>query len=345
MYKLNAPYGLLACLFLILSLAACSDPTPIVIPPDVTLIPPTRTREPAATLTPPVLATGDETTETSAPTLALTATETELPESEIIASSTDEEAEGAELAELRIDGAGIPMALVPAGAFIMGYDRGERDEAPVHTVTLADYYIDQYEVTNATFADFLNSVGNQIEFSAFWLEFNDPDVRLHENEGVWSPDPGFEQHPVIEMTWFGARAYCEWRGGRLPSEAEWEKAARGTEGNLFPWGNNAADCSMANFAACVRATVPVGSYPENVSPYGAYDMAGNVWEWVNDWWDPEYYTYTPLDNPTGPELADFKVRKGGGYDNNANHLRASFRYHNLPPLTFRTIGLRCAASP
>ena len=159
------------------------------------------------------------------------------------------------------------------------------------------------------------------------------------------PNGAFSDHPIIEMTWFGSRAYCEWRGGQLPTEAQWEKAARGTEGWTYPWGEAEPTCEIANLAGCVREPLPIGSHPENVSPYGAYDMAGNVWEWVNDWWDPEYYSYSPYENPTGPERGDFKVRRGGGYDNNADHLRTTFRYHNYPPLSFRTIGFRCAANP
>jgi formylglycine-generating enzyme required for sulfatase activity len=342
MSKSKGTARLLAGLFLCI-LSACSEPTPITIPPDVTLIPPTRTRVPIPSITPfgqSAESTLIPTDTEAAPSATLT-----LPAPPTEETTATLEALIDEHPEIRVDDAGISMVLVPEGEFIMGFDAGERDERPVHTVFLDTFYIDQFEVTNAAYADFLNEVGNQIEFSAFWLEFNDPDVRLHEVEGVWIADSGFETHPVIEMTWFGARAYCDWRDGRLPSEAEWEKAARGPEGSLFPWGNDTPTCEMANFATCVRRTVPVGSYPANVSIYGAFDMAGNVWEWVNDWWDPEYYTYTPLSNPTGPELEDFKVRRGGGYDNNADHLRATFRYHNLPPLTFKTIGLRCAASP
>ncbi len=321
-------------------LGACSQPStvePTATLPLETLILPSRTPTAFATLPDP-----ESSPTPSAPTATPIPTNTE-PATQ--ASATPSPAATLGPAPEIEDAFGVAMVLVPAGEFIMGYEGGERDEAPIHRAYLDSFYIDKYEVTNQQYAAFLNERGNQIEFSAFWVEFNDPDIRIHETEGVWTADPGWEQHPLIEMTWFGARAYCEWRGARLPSEAEWEKAARGPDGQIFPWGDESPTCEMANFAGCNHQTVPVGSYPANVSPYGAFDMAGNVWEWVNDWWDPEYYTYSNYENPIGPENGDFKVRRGGAYEESPAHLRSTYRYHNYPPLTYRTIGFRCAASP
>jgi formylglycine-generating enzyme required for sulfatase activity len=150
------------------------------------------------------------------------------------------------------DESGAWMVLVPAGEFIMGSKGLSKIEEPIHTVYLDDFYIDQYEVTFEQYARFLNEEGNQFEGLANWIEANDPDLRVHEVDGTWQVEAGFENYPMNEMTWYGARAFCVWRGGRLPTEAEWEKAARGTDGRLYPWGDE-ADCSKANFYGCKRA--------------------------------------------------------------------------------------------
>lgn len=241
-----------------------------------------------------------------------------------------------------VDQLGIPMVLVPAGSFIMGTEYRAGNERPAHSVTLDAYYIDQFEVTNAAFAQFLNAKGNQMEGLANWTEANDPDLHIHEVDGVWQVDPGYENYPMNEVTWYGARAFCEWRGARLPTEAEWEKAARGTDERTFPWGETIS-CENANYAGCFHESVPVDSFPESVSPYGAYNMAGNMMEWVADWYDIEYYANSPAENPQGPETGSFKIFRGGSWINNSGNTRTTYRFPKLPVLTYTTTGFRCAS--
>jgi len=248
---------------------------------------------------------------------------------------------------LIVDDRDAAMVLVPAGEFLMGSDTWTGSEKPAHTVYLDNFYIDQFEVSNTAFAKFLNEVGNQIEGvagKAHWVEESDPDLRIHRIDGIWQPDEGWENHPMNEVTWFGARAFCEWREARLPSEAEWEKAARGTDGRTYPWGEEAPTCEMANFAGCFYISVPVDSYPEWVSPYGAYNMAGNVHEWTNDWYGEDYYANSPSENPTGPESGDYKVFRGGSWFNGNFNTRTTYRYPKLPVLTYMANGFRCAKS-
>ena len=246
------------------------------------------------------------------------------------------------------------MVTVPAGEFQMGCDSSNPSEncytweQPLHTVYLDAYAIDKYEVTNAQYAEFLNAEGNQEEGGDTWLDADDPDVRIHES-GVWQVDAGYEDHPVIEVTWYGARAYCQWQGKRLPTEAEWEKAGRGnSDTRMYPWGNQAADCTLANFYVggstgyCVGDTTPVGSYPTGASPYGAMDMAGNVYEWVNDWYQSDYYDVSPYSNPPGPTSGSFKVLRGGSFGHAWNYIRVANRRFNYPYGSFYSFGFRCA---
>ena len=137
------------------------------------------------------------------------------------------------------------MVLIPAGEFTMGSEdsNADSDEAPEHTVYLDAYWIYKHEVTNAQYAEFMNDQGNQTEDGVTWLDSGEDDARIHQSSGDWIPDSGYGDHPVVEVSWYGAQAYCEWAGGRLPTEAEWEKAARGTDGRTYPWGEQDPNCN------------------------------------------------------------------------------------------------------
>jgi formylglycine-generating enzyme required for sulfatase activity len=262
---------------------------------------------------------------------------------------------------------GHPMALVPAETFVMGSTEADigaayalcesliayeecvgqdfEAETPAHEVSLDAFYIDQYEVTNREYADFLNEADNQVEGGVPWLEVNDDQVRIQEVDGVWEPLPGFGDHPVTEVTWHGAQAYCRSRGGRLPTEAEWEKAARWNpdtgEVTRYPWGNQAPDVNLANYGPNVGHTTPVGSYPEGRSALGLYDMAGNVFEWVSDWYSPDFYADAPTDNPQGPDEGNLRVVRGGSWGDFPFLLRSANRGVLGPEGALNFIGFRC----
>jgi formylglycine-generating enzyme required for sulfatase activity len=240
-----------------------------------------------------------------------------------------------------MDEKGVPMVLVPAGPFNMGSQGLSANEEPIHSVYLDSFYIDKFEVSYDMYARFLNEMGNQFEGLANWIEANDPDLHVHLVDGNWKVDPGFEKYPMNEMTWYGARAFCVWKGGRLPTEAEWEKAARGTDERLYPWKGEAS-CELANYYGCNQGAVPVDSYPRGISPYGAYHMAGNIMEWVNDWYDPGYYSVSPAENPAGPDTGTHRVFRGGSWINGAHHIRTTYRWPKLPVLTYVATGFRCA---
>jgi formylglycine-generating enzyme required for sulfatase activity len=206
------------------------------------------------------------------------------------------------------------MALIPAGPFQMGSPNGELDEAPVHPVYLSSFYMDRNLVTNAEYAEFLNTFGNRVEEGKKWLDNVGPLsswlCKIREKNGRFTVKRGYENHPVIKVSWYGARAYARWQGKRLPTEAEWEKAARGgLEGQTFVYGT-----SLTNREANVggfRSTTPVGYYPPN--ELGLYDMVASVWQWCSDWYDPEYYRRSPGRDPAGPESGSLKVLRGGSW--------------------------------
>jgi formylglycine-generating enzyme required for sulfatase activity len=217
------------------------------------------------------------------------------------------------------------MVVIPAGPFLMGGDFDE--ERPRHRVLLDAFWIDRFEVTNERYAAYLRATGAAAP--QYWNK-ND---RFHAGEK-------FPRHPVIGISWFEANAFCEWNGKRLPTEAEWEKAARGArDGAAYPWGD-VLEKSRANFEG--QGTVPVGSYPP--SGYGLFDMAGNVWEWVSDWFDPRYYEKSPEMNPPGPESGQDKVLRGGSWVDGSGPNRVAHRHWYPPANEYKWLGVRCAKS-
>ena len=270
---------------------------------------------------------------------------------------------------------GVPadMVLIPAGIFLMGATPAEQQavlafgwhgpmlnrirflvehSGPQHTVDLDAFYIDTHEVTNQAYRAFVDATGHRAP--TFW---NGPQQLA---------DPA---QPVVGVSWYDAQAFCAWQGKRLPTEAEWEKAARRTDGRHYPWGNEwdatrlqTADAiagqALESFAAWAMwqhtmsagmgtaRPATVGSYPHGASPYGVLDMAGNVWEWVTDWYDPAYYTTSPARNPTGPEHGGPKVLRGGGWDVPKTIPVTWLREQFIPPefAGSPVTGFRCAAT-
>jgi formylglycine-generating enzyme required for sulfatase activity len=244
------------------------------------------------------------------------------------------------------------MIHVPDGEFLMGSKDADpkvaADEKPAHTVYLDAFWIDRTEVTNAQYVQFLNALGEYRGacggHDCLETKREDKDSHILRQEGQYVVESGFEDHPVTEVTWYGAQAYCEWAGVRLPTEAEWEKAARGVDGRLYPWGNDAPDCDKAQYAGCGGKTVSVGSKPAGASPYGVLDMAGNVWEWVADWYDEAYYAGSPARNPQGADSGIRKVFRGGSWGYLPKFRRTTDRARNRPAYAGFNVGFRCGAS-
>jgi serine/threonine-protein kinase len=202
----------------------------------------------------------------------------------------------------------VPMIKIPSGEFTMGRyvpPKDERkNEAPAHEVFLDDYSIDEYEVTNGDYKECVEAGVCEVPYIL--------NASTSASAKEYYSDPDYADFPVIFVDWFMANEYCEWRGARLPTEAEWEKAARGSNNEHFPWGGqDTLSCAFARYGACGRDTVAVGSHPAGVSPFGVHDMAGNVWEWVADWYGSDYYASSPSDNPQGPAVGNYRVARGG----------------------------------
>jgi formylglycine-generating enzyme required for sulfatase activity len=263
----------------------------------------------------------------------------------------------------------VDMALIPSGEFTMGSPEGSDgfpDEHPERRVFLSGYFLDRFEVTNEAYTAFVQATGHRTPANAT------------QAATLWAnnrPIPGIEHHPVVNVSWEDADAYCRWAGKRLPTEAEWEKAARGTDSRRYPWGND-WDFSRANSASYWAQrtiafqsgadwdafwgsgegarlakekgiqgevlTMPVDSFPHAVSPYGLFGMAGNASEWVQDWYDPNYYQNAPLTDPTGPVRGAIKAMRGGSWLKPAASLRTSDRDWGTMDSRPSGTGFRCA---
>jgi formylglycine-generating enzyme required for sulfatase activity len=233
------------------------------------------------------------------------------------------------------------MMFVPAGQFSMGSPDGigKSDEQPQHTVFLDAFWVDRTDVTNAMYAVCVKAGGCTLPHSTESPTRSD-----------YYGNAQYANYPVINVDWNQAAAYCGWVGQAsgvkvgLPSEAQWEKAARGTDGRAYPWGNGSPDKSLLNYNGQVGDTSAVGSYPSGASPYGALDMAGNVWEWVNDWYDATYYANSPASNPQGPSSGSARVVRGGAWTGSEDLVRSASRLTHDPVLGNSLFGFRCARS-
>lgn len=228
--------------------------------------------------------------------------------------------------------ADTPMVDIPEGPFTMGFDGTQalEDERPSHRPWLDAFAIDTHEVTTAQYAEFLKAAAHPVPWQWETVELSQHGDR-----------------PVIGVDWFDADAYCRWKGKRLPTEAEWEKAARGTDGRLYPWGNQVPTKELGNFALGARFSysqvlMPVHAYEQGKSPFGLFQMAGNVNEWVQDWYAGNYYETSPARNPQGPDQGQFKVLRGGSWSDLPKYLLTYGRF-KLPPETRNSYtGIRCA---
>ncbi len=255
---------------------------------------------------------------------------------------------------------GMVMVYNPAGELLVGSseeeidtalqhcerDRGEgrcqrewfHDEYPDHKVRIEAFWIDRTEVTNAQFAAFLNVQGNQIEGDVTWLEVEDDSSLIEDQDGGYHPVPGYEDHPVIEVSWYGAITYCHWAGASLASEESWEYAARGPERAEFPWGNDSPSCQQANGSGCQDGPSQVNSHPDGASWTGAQDMAGNVFEWVTNWSMP--YPGSPYENVDFGTI--YKIVRGGSWNFEPYYGRSAHRsYAHATDIRNDFVGFRC----
>ena len=254
---------------------------------------------------------------------------------------------------------GMRMVFIPESEFVMGSTDLEAEaegiEKPAHTVRLSAYWIDQTEVTNAMFRRFTGITGHQTwaERAGSSFYYQKGDTKLREGKGYdwrhpWGPSSnldGRDDYPVVHVSWPDASAYCAWAGRRLPIEAEWELAARGTDGRRYPWGNMLPSSSLLNYNYEIGDAARVASFPVGASPYGLFDLAGNAWEWLGDWYDETYYAHSPMDNPPGAPAGEFRAIRGGSWNSQARFVRAANRYRNSPDFRSNNLGFRCALSP
>lgn len=241
-----------------------------------------------------------------------------------------------------VDPPSSEMVTIPAGEFLIGCDPWDSrapcldGESPSHDIYLDNYAIDLMEVSNSQYARCVEAGVCRPP------NFGNSDLQQARYE-----NPAFRKYPVTNINWYDARDYCTWVGKRLPSEAEWEKAARGDQDERFyPWGDAAPDCSIVNFMGlngdCPGSTTPVDEFHAGTSPYGVYNMAGNVGEWVADWYDANYYLAEPPDNPQGPDQGFERVIRSGSYNSDWIGIRVNWRGHNPPSFRSSDLGFRCA---
>lgn len=230
-----------------------------------------------------------------------------------------------------MDSYGVPMRLVPAGNFTMGSAYRLSDEYPAHQVYLDAFYIDKYEVTNILYAVCVKAGECKLP------QKSDFEVRVN-----YYSNNKYSYFPVIYVDWEMAKTYCEWRGAYLPTEAQWEKAARATSERTYPWAGNDIDCEKANYSGCIEKPSPIGNYENGKSLYGIYDLAGNVWEWTADWYSETYYEISPSKNPLGADSSLARVVRGGSWNSEDTVVRSANRNQYNPAYANNEIGFRCA---
>jgi formylglycine-generating enzyme required for sulfatase activity len=229
------------------------------------------------------------------------------------------------------------MVLIPAGTFLYGSREDDKmansDEKPQRVIDLPAFYIDKFPVTNEQFCRFLNDTKPDDKRLGEWIylqgSFEKERCRIRKNGDSYEVEDGYERHPVIYVTWFGADAYAEWAGKRLPTEQEWEKAARGTDGKIYPWGNDFDKDKCNTYESGIRGTTRVNRYHNGISPYGCYDMAGNVWEWTDSW----YY-----------EGKEYRGLRGGSWYDDHEYARCANRFRSYPGDWNDVRGFRCVGT-
>lgn len=238
------------------------------------------------------------------------------------------------------------MILIPAGPFTMGRNDGPDEEKPAHRVFLPAYYIDRDLVTWKDYLPFIQEKGPTGPQGEMYLDTYDPDAKIVQRSDAWVVEKGFEKHPAGEMAWGGALDYCRWKRKKLPTEAQWEKAARGADGRLYPWGNRKPSGEYLFLGDYRGQTAVVGSYLKGASPYGVNDMAGQVWEWTASLAMP--YPYKPKDGRESLSAVDARVVRGGNSASLPDGMTATSREVVMPgrqATGHAYIGFRCASEP